>query len=96
MCIICEALIVGKVYRIKLGSFYYMKIYYLTHAQSITHTTFLVSVWKVGEAFIKKISTKTDDYETILKTIRDFLTQAFTATIKNRSFDSKWSSAENK
>lgn len=46
-------------------------------------------------AFIKKINTKTDDFGTVLKTIKLFLTEPFVATIENKSFDCQWSAAEN-
>ena len=50
---------------------------------------------KKWKAFIKKINTKTDDFETVLKTIRAFLTEPFTAAIKDKMIDEQWSSAEN-
>lgn len=50
---------------------------------------------KKWKAFIKKINTKTDDFETVLKTIKLFLSEPFIATMENKSFDSQWLSAEN-
>ena len=51
---------------------------------------------KKWKAFIKKIDTKTDDFETVLKTIKMFLSEPFIAAMESKSFDSKWVSAENK
>ena len=55
-----------------------------------------VAMQKKWKAFIKKINTKTDDFETVLKTIKLFLAEPFIATMENKSFDSQWLSAENK
>ena len=43
---------------------------------------------KKWKAFIKKINTKTDDFETVLKTIRAFLTEPFVASIEKMSISS--------
>ncbi len=51
---------------------------------------------KKWKAFIKKINIKTENFETVLKMIKMFLTQPFLAATENKSFDSKWSSAESK
>ena len=51
---------------------------------------------KKWKAFIKKINTKTDDFETVLKTIKVFLEEPFSVTIENKRFDSQWLSIENK
>lgn len=45
---------------------------------------------KKWKAFIKKINTKTDDFETVLKTIKLFLVEPFIAAVEKKSFDSKW------
>lgn len=50
---------------------------------------------KKWKAFIKKINTKTDDFETVLKTIKAFLKEPFIATTENKNLDSQWSSTEN-
>ena len=50
---------------------------------------------KKWKAFIKKINTKTDDFETVLKTIKLFLAEPFIAAIDNKSFDNKWSCVTN-
>lgn len=44
--------------------------------------------WKV---FVRKIDTKTDDYSTVLKTIKAFLTKPFTAAVGDKEFTEKWS-----
>ena len=51
---------------------------------------------KKWKAFIKKMNTKTDDFETVLKTIKVFLSEPFSAAIGNKKFDSQWLSSENK
>lgn len=48
---------------------------------------------KKWRAFTHKIDTKTDDYSTVLKTIKAFLTEPFTATVINKEFTEKWSAA---
>ena len=45
---------------------------------------------KKWKAFIRKIDTKTDDYSTVLKTIRAFLTKPFVAAVKNKIFTDNW------
>ncbi len=49
---------------------------------------------KKWKAFVRKINTKTDDYGTVLKTIRDFLEQPFTAAVENITFAERWSAAD--
>jgi len=51
---------------------------------------------KKWKAFIKKINTKTDDFETVLKTIKVFLEEPFIAAVENNKFDNQWLSLENK
>lgn len=51
---------------------------------------------KKWKAFIKKINTKTDDFETVLKTIKLFLAKPFIAAVENKKFDNRWLSLENK
>ena len=46
---------------------------------------------KKWKAFIHKIDTKTDDYSTVLKTIKEFLTKPFTAAARGKEFTEKWS-----
>ena len=49
---------------------------------------------KKWKAFVRKINTKTDDYSTVLKTIRIFLEQPFTAAVENITFAERWSAAD--
>lgn len=46
--------------------------------------------------FINKINIKTDDYSTVLHTIKDFLIKPFMAAIENELFVGKWSSQNGK
>ncbi len=48
---------------------------------------------KKWKAFVRKIDTKTDDYSTVLKTIKAFLTKPFTAAVGDKEFIEKWSAA---
>ena len=48
---------------------------------------------KKWKAFCRKIDTKTDDYSTVLKTIKVFLTKPFIAAVKSKAFTEKWSAA---
>ena len=48
---------------------------------------------KKWKAFVRKIDTKTDDYSTVLKTIKIFLTKPFAATVENKEFIQQWSAA---
>lgn len=48
---------------------------------------------KKWKAFVRKIDTKTDDYGTVLKTIKTFLTKPFSATVRDKGFTEKWSAA---
>lgn len=50
--------------------------------------TVMQKKWK---AFVRKIDTKTDDYSTVLKTIKAFLTKPFTAAVGGKEFTEKWS-----
>lgn len=50
---------------------------------------------KKWKAFTRKINTKTDDFESILKTIKDFLTEPFTAAVTEKEFTEMWSSQNN-
>lgn len=51
---------------------------------------------KKWKAFIRKIDTKTDDYSTVLKTIKEFLTKPFTAAARGKEFTEKWSATNGK
>lgn len=50
---------------------------------------------KKWKAFVRKIDTKTDDYSTVLKTIKTFLTRPFTAAVESKEFTEQWIAAEN-
>lgn len=45
---------------------------------------------KKWKAFVRKIDTKTDDYGTVLKTIKTFLTKPFVAAVEGNAFTSNW------
>ena len=49
---------------------------------------------KKWKAFTRKIDTKTDDYSTVLKTIRAFLEQPFVAAIENKNCEKQWSATD--
>jgi len=46
---------------------------------------------KKWKAFVRKIDTKTEDYSTVLKTIKTFLTKPFIAAVVCKEFNEKWS-----
>lgn len=48
---------------------------------------------KKWKAFCKKIDTKTDDYNTVLRTIKAFLTEPFIAAVKGNEYTKQWSTA---
>lgn len=50
---------------------------------------------KKWKTFAHKIDTKTDDYSTVLKTIKVFLGKPFTAAIEGKNFTEQWSATEN-
>lgn len=55
---------------------------------SFDEDTAMQKKWK---AFVRKIDTKTDDFGTVLKTIKVFLTKPFTAAVGDKEFTEKWS-----
>ena len=55
-----------------------------------------VAMQKKWKAFTRKIDAKTDDYSTVLKTIKFFLTKPFTAAVDNKEFTEKWSATKGK
>lgn len=59
---------------------------------SFDEDTAMQKKWK---AFVRKIETKTDDFGTVLKTIKAFLTKPFTAVIENKAFSEQWSANQN-
>ena len=50
---------------------------------------------KKWKAFCRKIDTKTDDYDTVLKMIELFLTEPYTAAIEGEKFTEYWSTPNN-
>ena len=54
-----------------------------------------VAMQKKWKAFVRKIDTKTDDYSTVLKTIKAFLAKPFTAAVENQELTEQWIAAEN-
>ena len=51
---------------------------------------------KKWKAFCRKIDTQTDDFSTVLRTIKVFLTKPFTVAVKGEKFTDQWYSSENK
>ena len=49
---------------------------------------------KKWKAFCRKIDTQTDDFSTVLRTIKVFLTKPFTVAVKGEEFTEKWSAAD--
>ena len=49
---------------------------------------------KKWKAFCRKIDTKTDDYGTVLKTIKVFLIEPFISAVEGKGFTEKWSAAD--
>ena len=50
---------------------------------------------KKWKAFVRKIDAKTDDYSTVLKTIKAFLAKPFAAAAKNIEFTAQWIATNN-
>ena len=50
---------------------------------------------KKWKAFVRKIDAKTDDYSTVLKTIKAFLAQPFAAAAKSIEFTAQWIATNN-
>ena len=51
---------------------------------------------KKWKAFVRKIDTKTDDYSTVLKTIKIFLLKPFTAAVESKKLIEQWYAANSK
>lgn len=51
---------------------------------------------KKWKAFVRKIDTKTEDYSTVLKTIKAFLAKPFTEAVVCKKFDKKWAATKDK
>lgn len=45
---------------------------------------------KKWKAFCRKINTRTDDYDAVLKTIREFLSEPYGAAVSDKDFSEKW------
>ena len=50
---------------------------------------------KKWKAFCRKIDTKTDDFDTVLRTIKVFLTKPYAAVLKEKEFTEYWSTQNN-
>lgn len=50
---------------------------------------------KKWRAFVHKIDSKKDNYSTVLKTIKDFLTKPFTAAVGREAFTEQWYAVNN-
>ena len=48
---------------------------------------------KKWKAFVRKIDTKTDDYSTVLKNIKAFLSKPFAVAVKGKEFSEQWAAA---
>lgn len=59
---------------------------------SFDHDATMQKKWS---AFTRKINTKTDDYNTVLKTINAFLGKPFTAATEGTYFSEQWSANKN-
>lgn len=53
------------------------------------------SMQKKWKAFCRKIDTKTDDYSTVLRTMKDFLTKPIAAAVNEERFNEQWIAATN-
>ena len=51
---------------------------------------------KKWKAFCRKIDTKTDDFDTVLRTIKEFLTEPYKAAAENKRFVENWSAFNGK
>ncbi len=51
---------------------------------------------KKWKAFVRKIDTKTDDYSTVLKTIKAFLTKPFAAAVEGKTLTDNWNAENSK
>ena len=51
---------------------------------------------KKWKAFCRKIDTKTDDFDTVLKMIKKFLAEPYNSTVENKEFAESWSASSEK
>lgn len=61
------------------------------HVMAFAENDAMQKKWK---AFCRKIDTKTDDFNTVLKTIKAFLIDPFTTAVENKEFEEKWTAAD--
>lgn len=52
-----------------------------------------LTMQKKWKAFVRKIDTKTDDFDTVLKSIKKFLAEPFTAALGRKDFSKHWRGA---
>lgn len=50
---------------------------------------------KKWKAFVKKINTETDDFKTVLLTIKNFLTEPYSVAVKGDKYSKLWSASTN-
>jgi hypothetical protein len=50
---------------------------------------------KKWKAFCRKIDARSDDYSTVLRTIKTFLKKPFKAAVESKTFTGKWSADDN-
>lgn len=80
----------------------YYDIYYLANKFDVEQFEQVMSfaddsaMQKKWKAFVRKIDTKTDDYSTVLKTIKAFLTEPFMAAVEGNAFTGNWTSQNSK
>ena len=51
---------------------------------------------KKWKAFIRKINTKADDFKTVLKTMKTFLSEPYISAIKKQDYNKQWSALDGK
>ena len=54
-----------------------------------------VNTYSLETTIAEKIDTKTDDYSTVLRTIKDFLAKPILAAVHTTCFDEQWIAATN-
>lgn len=63
------------------------------HVMTFADDDAMQKKWK---AFCRKLDTKTDDYDTVLITIKTFLAVPYKAAIENEKFTGRWSASDGK
>ena len=51
---------------------------------------------KKWKAFCRKIDTRTDDFNAVLRTIQEFLTEPYRAAVENKGFGEGWGASDGK